>query len=109
MLEGMQCTCYHLPPAVCLAQGDGMSNISVRGLEEETLAALKGLARKEGSSVNALVVRMIEQGIGKRPGKPVKRRYDDLDSLAGAWSADEAAELEAVTASFRQIEPALWE
>lgn len=85
-----------------------MSNISVRGLEEETFAALKGFARKEGLSVNALVVRMIEQGVGKQPGKTMKHRYDDLDVLAGAWSADEAAELEAATAGFRQIEPALW-
>ncbi len=86
-----------------------MPNISVRGLEEETLAALKGLARKEGSSVNALVVRLIEQGVGKRPGKLVKRRYDDLDALAGAWSADEAVEFEAATAGSRQIEPEIWE
>ncbi len=51
---------------------------------------------------------MIEQGVGKRPGKPVRRRFDDLDALAGSWSADEAAELEAATAGFRQIEPELW-
>lgn len=83
-------------------------NLSVRGLEDDTLEALKGLAHKEGSSVNALVVRLIEQGLGRRRGKPAKRRYGDLDPLAGVWSSDEAAEIEATTAAFRQVEPALW-
>ena len=69
-------------------------NLSVRGLEDDTLETLKGLAHKEGSSVNALVLRLIEQGIGKRPGKPGKRRYDDLDALAGAWTGDEAREID---------------
>jgi hypothetical protein len=85
-----------------------MSNLSIRGLEPETLAALKALARQQNASVNATVLRLIEQGLGKSPEKPTRRRYDDLDELAGAWSEDEAAEFEAVTADSHRIEPDLW-
>lgn len=85
-----------------------MPNLGIRGLEPETLAALKVLARRHNTSVNATVLRLIEQELGKRPGKLVRQRYDDLDALAGTWSREEAAEFEAVTADSRWIEPDLW-
>lgn len=85
-----------------------MSNLSIRGLGPETLAALKALARQHNTSVNTTVLRLIEQELGKRPGKPGRRRYDDLDALAGAWTREDAAEFEAVTADSRRIEPDLW-
>lgn len=85
-----------------------MANLSVRGVEPSTLAALKAIARKEGVSVNTLVLRLIDQALGKGSGKPVKRRHDDLDALVGAWSAEEAAEFEAATAGSRQIDLELW-
>lgn len=87
---------------------DCMPNLSVRGVDPSTLASLKALAGKEGVSVNTLVLRLIDQGLGKGPGKPVKRRHDDLDALVGAWGAEEAAEFEASTAAFREIEPEFW-
>ena len=41
-----------------------MSNLSVRGVDPETLASLKTRARREGISVNALVLRLLDQGLG---------------------------------------------
>lgn len=85
-----------------------MPNLSVRGVDPSTLASLKALAGKEGVSVNTLVLRLIDQGLGKGPGKPAKRRHDDLGALVGIWSAEEAAEFEAATAPFREIDPDFW-
>lgn len=85
-----------------------MSNVSVRGIDPETLASLKVRARREGISVNALILRLIDQGLGKVQRKSLAHRYDDLDSLAGAWSADDAAEFQAATAPFSEVEPGLW-
>ena len=85
-----------------------MSNLSVRGVDPATLASLKSIAGKEGVSVNTLVLRMIDQALGRSPAKRSKPRYDDLDSLVGAWSADEAAQFEAATAALREIEPDFW-
>lgn len=85
-----------------------MSNLSVRGLDPETLSALKALASREGASVNALVLRMIEQGLGRNPTQRPRHRYDDLDALAGSWSADDAAAFEHATAGLREVDPDLW-
>lgn len=90
------------------AWGAIMSNLSVRGLEPETLAALKALATREGSSVNALVLRLIERGLGRDSAKLARRRHDDLDALAGSWTAEEAAAFDASTGDFEAIDPDLW-
>ena len=85
-----------------------MPNLSVRGLGADSLSVLKAMAGQEGASVNALVLRLIDQGLGKVPRKMVKRRFDDLDALAGAWSADESANFEASVEGFNKIDPDLW-
>jgi hypothetical protein len=36
------------------------------------------------------------------------RRHNDLDALAGTWSAADAAEFERATAGFDEIDPSLW-
>lgn len=85
-----------------------MANLSVRGVEPATLAELKTRARKEKASVNALVLRLIELGLGRPSSKPGRRRYDDLDGLAGSWRKDEAARFDRATAPFEEIDPSLW-
>jgi hypothetical protein len=85
-----------------------MSNLSVRGLEPETLAPLKALATREGSSVNALVLRLIERGLGRDSAKPARRLHDDLDALAGSWTAEEAPAFDASTGDFEATDPELW-
>lgn len=85
-----------------------MSNLSVRGLEPETLSVLKARARQEGASVNALVLRLIEQALGRVSARPVRHRYHDLDALAGIWSAEEAAVFEDNSADFRKADADLW-
>ncbi len=80
-----------------------MSNISLRGLDEATLLRIKSNARRRGISVNRLIVESLQKqyAAGDRP-------LDDLDALAGAWSAEEAARFDAATAPFGEIDPGLW-
>ena len=93
-----------------------MSNLSVRGINPANFSALKAMAAQERTSVNALLLRMIDQGLGntednikgKALNKPTVRRYDDLDALAGAWGAQDAADFAAATAPFEALEPDLW-
>jgi plasmid stability protein len=85
-----------------------MANLSIRGLDDKALAALKKRAAKEEASVNALVLRLIEQGIGLRRTKSAVQRYDDLDALAGSWRKNDAAEFERATAPFREVDAKLW-
>ncbi|MFH1044101.1 MAG: hypothetical protein V1796_03395, partial [Pseudomonadota bacterium] len=43
--------------------GEIMTSMSIRGLDDQTLARLKSQAEKEGSSLNSLVLRLL-QGTG---------------------------------------------
>lgn len=87
---------------------DIMTNLSIRGLDAKALADLKSRAAKEDASVNSLVVRLIEQGLGHRRPKPVLRRHDDLDALAGIWNKKEGVDFERVTTPFGEVDPQLW-
>jgi paraquat-inducible protein B len=89
-------------------QGVMMNNLSIRGLDDKALAKLKKLAASEEASVNAVVLRLIEQGLGHKRAKPTPQRHDDLDALAGTWSKQDAKEFERVTAPFGKIETELW-
>ena len=85
-----------------------MTNLSIRGLDDKALAELKARAAREDASVNTLVLRLIEQGLGHRRAKPALRRHDDLDALAGAWQKKEGADFERATAPFSKVDPQLW-
>ena len=85
-----------------------MANLSIRGLNDKALAELKKRAAKEDASVNTLVLRLIEQGLGHRRFKPPLPRHDDLDALAGSWRNTEAAAFERATAPFSEVDAKLW-
>ena len=85
-----------------------MANLSIRGLNAKALADLKARAESEDASVNSVVLRLIEQGLGHRRAKPSLRRHDELDALAGSWSAEEGDEFERASAPFGEVDPQLW-
>lgn len=83
-----------------------MSTLTLRGCDAELEKALKETGARRGVSVNRLILETLREaflGSGKKP-----RRYDDLNSLAGTWSAAEAAEFEAAIADFSLIDNELW-
>ena len=85
-----------------------MANLSVRGLDAKALAELKARAKRKEASVNSLVLGLIEQGLGHRRAKPVLRRHDDLDALAGSWKTEEGIDFERAAAPFGVVDPGLW-
>lgn len=85
-----------------------MPNLSIRGLDEQALAELKRRAAQGDASVNTLVLRLIEQGLGRKRAKPALCRHDDLDELAGCWTAAEAAAFDSATAPFAEVDAKLW-
>jgi len=84
-----------------------MATMSIRGLDDKALSRLKRQAEREGSSLNSLVVRLLQD-----TGAPIQsnalRKFDDLDHLAGTWSADEASEFERNTSPFAEVDASLW-
>ena len=85
-----------------------MANLIVRGLDVQVLTALKQRAADEAGGVNALVLRLIDQGLGRQRSKPQRRRHADLDALAGTWRGAEAEAFERATAPFQRVDAKLW-
>ena len=84
-----------------------MASMSIRGLDDQALARLKSQAEREGSSLNSLVLRLW-QAISTDIQPGALKKFDDLDSLAGTWSDEEAHAFERNTAAFAEVDPTLW-
>jgi len=84
-----------------------MATMTLRGIDEKTSEALKERAQKEGTSVNAVTLRLIREslGIDKRKRNVI---YRDLDHLAGTWSQEVVAEFERNTAVFEKVDEEIW-
>ncbi|MEY3973819.1 MAG: hypothetical protein RIS59_180 [Pseudomonadota bacterium] len=89
-------------------KNDGTANLSVRGISPATMGALRQRALRDGSSINSVVVRLLDQGLGRPPAAGRLQTFDDLDALAGSWTAEEAEAFAADTRGFTTIDPAQW-
>lgn len=85
-----------------------MNAITVRNLPPDVAKVIRDKARKEGLSLNRVVVRLLEDATGvKRGRKPVV--HHDLDHLFGVWSAEEADEFDRFLEEHRSvIDPEMW-
>jgi plasmid stability protein len=84
-----------------------MASMSIRGLQDQVLAQLKTQAEQEGSSLNSLVLRLL-QGTATSASLKGMKTFDDLDALAGTWDAAEATQCARNTAAFSEVDAALW-
>lgn len=84
-----------------------MASMSIRGLDDQTLARLKTKAEQEGSSLNSVVLRLLQGSETAIPADTLKK-FDDLDALAGTWSNEEAQAFERNAAAFAEVDTMLW-
>jgi len=77
-----------------------MAALGVRGLSEAQLASLKREARRQGISVNRLVL----QRLGAAEAVSSEAGEDPLLRLAGTWSQEEADAFAAAIAPLEQVE-----
>jgi hypothetical protein len=83
------------------------SNFNLRGVRSEVMASLKKEAEKQNTSVNFLILKLIERGIGY--SHTVKRpTYHDLDKFAGTWSIADERAFEKSAKDFEKIDENLW-
>lgn len=80
-------------------------SFNLRGIPEEVMALLKKEAKRLRTSVNVLILKMIEKGLGF---SYEKSSYHDLDHLAGSWSLSEEKSFEESTKHFEKIDKELW-
>jgi len=81
--------------------------MTLRGMDEQCAVALKERARQEGTSLNALMLKLLKESLGINKKKRTTE-YHDLDSLAGTWSTSDAAEFAQATAVFEKIDEDMW-
>ena len=82
-------------------------NFNLRNVAPDVMSLLKKKAGKEKISVNLLILRMIEQGLGiVHPTK--KAVFHDLDDLAGTWSAKEKQTFDDNIKPFENVDKELW-
>jgi hypothetical protein len=84
-----------------------MATMTLRGIDERIAGALKERAQKEASSVNTVMLKILKESLGLEKKKRTIL-YDDLDHLAGSWSAQDAAEFEHATALFEAVDEDMW-
>jgi plasmid stability protein len=84
-----------------------MATMTIRGLDEMTIKALKEKAKQEGTSVNAALVKLVKEELGLKKRKRMVV-YDDLDHLAGTWSDKEYKEFQKMMKDFEKIDETMW-
>ena len=82
-------------------------NFNLRGVDSRVMSTLKQEAEKQHISINFLILKCIELGLGYsyKVNRPI---YNDLDYLAGTWSKADANEFKENTTYFEKIDPDLW-
>ena len=83
-----------------------MSQITLRDVPQELDHRLRDLARAQNKSLNRTIIGVLMELLHLGDGSDRKR---DLSDLAGSWSDDEAAEFEANTRVFDQLDDEMWQ
>ncbi len=82
-------------------------NFNLRNIAPDAMSLLKREANKQNISINSLILKIIEKGLGiVHPTK--KAVFHDLDYLAGTWSEKEKEAFDDNIKSFDNIDKELW-
>ena len=76
---------------------------TLRNVPEHLDRALREQARREGKSLNQVLLEALQRALGQL-GEPVRHR--DLSDIAGSWVPD--PDTEAALEEQRKIDPDLW-
>ena len=86
-----------------------MKQLTVRGLGDELVRAIRRLAARDETSLNRAAVKLMRRGAGLADGPGPDRIGPSLDDLIGTWSDAEADEVEQALRHFETIDEAMWE
>ena len=84
-----------------------MSTMTIRGLDELTIKALKEKAKQQGTSINAALVGLLKEAFGLNKKKRLVE-HNDLDHLVGTWSEKEYRAFQKKIAEFEKIDENVW-
>jgi hypothetical protein len=84
-----------------------MSQITLRGMDDEVESRIRRIARQKGKSLNRAILDMIYEYTGRKK-RSEEPRSESLKKLAGGWSPKEADEFLESIKSCEQIDEAMW-
>lgn len=85
----------------------GTSNFNLRNVTPDVMSSLKREATKQKTSINSLILQIIEQSLGIAHSTK-KAVFHDLDYLAGTWSEEDSKIFDDNIKSFENIDKELW-
>jgi plasmid stability protein len=86
-----------------------MRQLTIRGFDDQLSRCIRGLAAREGISLNQAVLRLLRRGAGlgsESTGAHVVG--SSLDHLMGTWTREEADEMERALDDLSRIDEAMW-
>lgn len=83
------------------------ANINLRGVSEPIISRLKLEAKNQKTSVNSLILLVLERGLGLSQ-QHTQPEYHDLDRFCGCWSQEDLKEFRKATTGFEKIDKELW-
>lgn len=83
-----------------------MSTITLRTPDDSLAETLRQASKQRGQSVNKLIIAALEERFAS--GGAGRRRFDDLDDLAGTWTEADLDEFNKATAGLGQVDPEDW-
>ena len=86
-----------------------MNQLTVRGLDDELNASVRGLAERERISLNKAALKLLRKGAGLRDGTGGADTVgSSLDHLIGTWTQAEADEMDSALDAFETIDESAW-
>jgi hypothetical protein len=86
-----------------------MKAMTVRGINPSMDKRLQDLARKQGKSINQVILDTLQKSLGLDKEQKFTRVYDDLDHLFGKWSQAEFDRIQAKIDAESIIDKELWQ
>jgi hypothetical protein len=84
-----------------------MKNITIRGVDPDLDQALRSRSKNRKESINQTVLKILKKALGL--SKPViYKTYNDLDELAGTWSAEDEDYFNKQVEGFEKIDKDMW-
>jgi len=83
--------------------------ITINNLDEATAKWIDREAKRSGTNMEAVALNLMRKGIECERDHVALPFYEDLDSLAGTWSEEQAIEFMNAINHFNQVDEKLWQ
>ena len=77
--------------------------------DESVIHWIEAESQRTGCSIEQVVAQLIKSGIAATHPHGSHNAMQDIDALAGGWSASDAEEFQKNSAPFRQIDTTMWQ